>query len=232
MRYKAVLLDMDGTVLDTLEDLASAVNHSLERFGLPQVSVEQVRASLGNGAAWLIGHCVPEGCPKALEERVLAFYKPYYDAHCRERTRPYEGIPALLAALRREGIKLAIISNKPDPAVRELAAAFFPGLLSAAVGESARVRRKPNPDAVLAAAGSLCLPLSACVYVGDSEVDIQTAKNAGMDCISVSWGFRSREQLLEAGAEKIADTAAALERLLREAAPEPEHSCADGGAVV
>ena len=147
MRYKAVLLDMDGTVLDTLEDLASAVNHSLERFGLPQVSVEQVRASLGNGAAWLIGHCVPEGCPKALEERVLAFYKPYYDAHCRERTRPYEGIPALLAALRQEGVKLAIISNKPDPAVRELAAAFFPGLLSAAVGESARVQAEPGRGA-------------------------------------------------------------------------------------
>ena len=211
MAFRAVLFDMDGTVLDTLEDLWAAVNVSLERFSLPPVSLEQVRAGLGNGAAHLISCCAPE----ELQEPVLQFYKSWYDAHCCIRTRPYPGILPLMERLKARGVQLAIISNKPDPAVQELARAFFPGLLQTAVGESAEVRRKPNPDAVLAAVRRMGLPLADCVYVGDSEVDIQTASNAGLDCISVSWGFRSREQLLAAGAEKIADTAEELEALLK-----------------
>ena len=213
MNYKAVLFGMDGTVLNTLADLHRAVNHSLRHFGFPEVSGETVRAGLGNGAGNLIRHCLP-GQTEETAARVLAYYRPWYDAHCRIETRPYEGILPLMERLRQAGVKLAIISNKGDAAVQELAAAFFPGLLEAAVGESETVRRKPNPDAVLYAAARMGMAVSDCVYVGDSEVDIQTAKNAGMDCISVTWGFRDEEQLLAAGAARIAHDASELETLL------------------
>ena len=211
MAYRAVLFDMDGTVLDTLRDLWAAVNVSLERFGLPEADLDTVRAGLGNGAAHLIACCAP---PERQEE-VLAFYKPWYDAHCNIHTRPYAGILPLLERLKAAGVRQAIISNKPDPAVQELARAYFPGLLETAVGESASVRRKPNPDAVLSAVARMGLSVKDCVYVGDTEVDLETARNAGMDCIIVSWGFRSREQLLAAGASRIADTAEELEKMLK-----------------
>ena len=211
MAYRAVLYDMDGTVLDTLEDMADSVNESLSRFGLPPVTLDKVRRSVGNGARKLIFRVVPEGTDPALTEQVLAFYKPWYDAHCNEKTRPYAGVPELMARLRDRGIAQAIISNKPDPAVQELARAFFPGLLETAVGESAAVRTKPNPDAILAAVKQMGVPLEQCVYVGDSEVDVEAARNAGLDCISVSWGFRSVEQLLAAGAARIVSDPAGLE---------------------
>ena len=210
MRYQGVLWDMDGTVLDTLEDLWAAVNVSLRRFSLPEASLEAVRAGLGNGAAHLIS-CV---APEEKREQVLAFYKPWYDAHCNLKTRPYPGILPLMGALRAGGVRQAMISNKPDPAVQELAKSYFPGLLDSAVGESETVRRKPNPDAVLAAVRQMGLTVADCVYIGDTEVDLATAKNAGMACIAVSWGFRSRAQLLAAGATQIADTAEELEKLL------------------
>ena len=210
MGCRAVLFDMDGTVLDTLEDLWAAVNVSLRRFSLPEASRDTVRAGLGNGAAHLIA-CV---APEERREEVLAFYKPYYDAHCNIKTRPYPGILPLMARLRARGVKQAIISNKPDPAVQELAKSYFPGLLDSAVGESPSVRRKPNPDAVLAAVEQMGLTAADCVYIGDTEVDLATAKNAGMACIAVSWGFRSREQLLAAGATALAATAEELEKLL------------------
>ena len=210
MVYGGVLWDMDGTVLDTLEDLWAAVNVSLRHFDLPEASLEQVRAGLGNGAAHLVSAVAPE----ARRAEVLAFYKPWYDAHCNIKTGPYPGILPLMTQLKARGVKQAIISNKPDPAVQELARAYFPGLLETAVGESETVRRKPNPDAVLAAVRQMGLMVDECVYVGDTEVDLVTAKNAGMACIAVSWGFRSREQLLEAGAVRIADTAEELEKML------------------
>ena len=203
MRYKAVLFDMDGTVLDTLDDLADSVNRSLREFGLPEVSRFQVGQSLGNGAKYLIRHCLPEGSDEALCERVLSFYKPWYDAHCRIKTKPYDGILQLMETLRADGVSQAIISNKPDSAVQELAEAFFPGLMDVVIGESPAVKRKPSPDTVLAAASQMGLMASDCVYIGDTEVDLETARNAGMDCIPVSWGFRTEEQLCAAGAEEI-----------------------------
>ena len=203
MRYKAVLFDMDGTVLDTLDDLADSVNRSLREFGLPEVSRFQVGQSLGNGAKYLIRHCLPEGSAEALCEQVLAFYKPWYDAHCRIKTKPYDGILQLMEALRDDGVSQAIISNKPDSAVQELGEAFFPGLMDVVIGESPAVKRKPSPDTVLAAASQMGLMASDCVYIGDTEVDLETARNAGMDCIPVSWGFRTEEQLCAAGAEEI-----------------------------
>lgn len=216
MAYQAVLYDMDGTVLDTLSDLAAAVNAAMRQFSLPEVPRGKVCASLGNGASYLIHACVPEGTDEALTERVLTWYKPYYDAHCRIETRPYPGIPELMARMKARGIRQAIISNKGDAAVQELAAEFFPGLLETAVGESATVRRKPDPDAVLAAAARMGMERRDCVYVGDTEVDLRTARNAGMDCIAVSWGFRSEAQLIAAGAARIAHSARELETLILE----------------
>lgn len=216
MRYQAVLFDMDGTVLDTLDDLYDSINHSLAEFSLPRVSREHVRQCLGNGAAYLVKHSVPEGSSPELEAKVLAFYKPWYDAHCLIKTAPYDGILPLMQELKEQGLRLAIISNKPDRAVQELSAAFFPGLLELSVGESPSVRRKPAPDTVLKAATQIGLPVDQCVYVGDSEVDLQTARNAGMDCISVTWGFRDEPQLLDAGAATLVHTTKELEALLLE----------------
>ena len=214
MKYQAVLFDMDGTVLDTLDDLTDAVNACFRHFGLPAVDRGTVSANLGNGAAFLIQHCLPHAVSDDEEKTILSWYKEYYDAHCRIKTAPYPGIPELMQLLFRNQIKLAVISNKPDPAVQELAAQFFPGLMDVVVGESAAVRRKPNPDTVLKAAEAIGVPIDQCVYIGDTEVDIQTAKNAGMDCITVTWGFRSREKLQEAGASVLVDSPEELELLL------------------
>jgi len=214
MKYQAVLFDMDGTVLDTLDDLCDSINHSLAEFSLPQVSREHVRQCLGNGAAFLVSHSIPAGSSPELEADVLAFYKPWYDAHCLIKTAPYEGILPMMQSLKEQGLRLAIISNKPDRAVQELSDAFFPGLLELSVGESPSVRRKPAPDTVLTAASQIGLSVDQCVYVGDSEVDLQTARNAGMDCISVTWGFRDEAQLIEAGASVLVRTPEELESLL------------------
>ena len=214
MKYQAVLFDMDGTVLDTLDDLCDSINHSLAEFSLPQVSREHVRQCLGNGAAFLVSHSIPAGSSPELEADVLAFYKPWYDAHCLIKTAPYEGILPMMQSLKEQGLRLAIISNKPDRAVQELSDAFFPGLLELSVGESPSVRRKPAPDTVLKAASQIGLSVDQCVYVGDSEVDLQTARNAGMDCISVTWGFRDEAQLIEAGASVLVRTPEELESLL------------------
>lgn len=214
MKYKAVLFDMDGTVLDTLGDLAAAVNHTLREFSMPERSIAEVAAALGNGAAYLIAHTVPDGTPKELTDKVLAAYAPYYDAHCDILTGPYDGIVPLMQKLRGKGVKLAVISNKQDTAVKLLAEKYFPGLLEIAVGESAEVRRKPNPDAVLAALRHIGVEREDAIYVGDTEVDLQTARNAGMECASVDWGFRTREQLVEIGAEHIFDTVQELEEYL------------------
>ena len=201
MSYKAVLFDMDGTVLNTLEDLTDSVNYSLSRFSLPEVSTSCVRKNLGHGAKYLISHCVPEDCSPDKATQVLAFYKPWYDSHCRIKSAPYPGMADLMRELSEAGILLAVVSNKPDTPVQELAKAFFPGLLGCAVGEREGIRTKPHPDALLDAVVKLGVPLEQCVYVGDSEVDIETARNAGMDEIAVAWGFRDKEELLEAGAE-------------------------------
>ena len=176
-----------------------------------------MRRCLGNGAAYLVSHSVPAGCSPELEAEVLAFYKPWYDAHCLIKTAPYEGILPMMHALKKQGLRLAIISNKPVRAVQELSAAFFPDLLELSVGESPSVRRKPAPDTVLTAAAQIGLSVDQCVYVGDSEVDLLTARNAGMDCISVTWGFRDEPQLLDAGAATLVHSPKELEGLLLDA---------------
>ena len=211
MAYRAVLYDMDGTVLDTLSDLEAACNTALKQFGLPEMPREKVRQSLGNGADRLIRDCVPEGTDEELIRKVIAWYRPWYDEHCCILTAPYPGIVPLMERLKARGIPQAIISNKADAAVQELAERFFPGLLETAVGESATVRCKPDPDAVLAAARQIGVPIKECVYVGDTEIDLATARNAGLDCLLVAWVFRNEEQLRAAGATSIAYTAEELE---------------------
>ncbi|MCR5664961.1 MAG: HAD-IA family hydrolase [Oscillospiraceae bacterium] len=216
MQYDAILFDMDGTVLNTLDDLRGAVNAAMSAFGRPALTPEQVRRYVGNGSRRLLELALGDGADEALIERVLAWYKPYYDAHCRILTRPYEGVPELLAHLRARGKKLAVVSNKPDSAVKTLAADFFPGLLELAVGEneSAGIRRKPWPDMLDAAREALGASRERCLYVGDSEVDLATAANAGLACASVSWGFRTPEELRAAGAGTLFPTPEALEAYL------------------
>ena len=197
-----ILFDLDGTLLDTLADLAGSVNHVLASFGYPQRTVEEVRQFVGNGAARLIAQAVPEGANPA---PVLAAFQPYYSAHCQIKTKPYEGIPELLAALRRAGVRTAVVSNKPDETTRTLAARFFPEL-DGAMGQREGIASKPAPDMVRAALDQLHAAPEETLYVGDSEVDVATARNAGLDMIGVAWGFRGRAALEAAGAPLVADT--------------------------
>lgn len=203
MKYEAVLLDMDGTVLDTIEDLKDSVNETLSCWGFDKITAAQAAANLGNGSRVLLEKSVPAGTDAKTIDEMLEFYLPYYDTHSSIKTRPFPLIPSFIEKLKAAGLKAVIISNKPDATVKALAAQFFPGM--PAVGESSSVPRKPHPEMVFAAVRELGLSLEKCVYVGDTEVDIKTASNAGTDCISVSWGFRSREQLISAGASRIAD---------------------------
>ena len=208
MRYKAILFDMDGTVLDTLRDLNAAANRALKEFGYPPMSLDETRRRIGNGSRRLLELSVPEGTDAREIDRVLAWYLPYYNAHANDTTAPYPGIIALLAALKENGLPLAVVSNKPDRTVKELSAIHFSGLLDVAVGENEAggVRRKPWPDTLLAASKALGVEPGDCLYVGDSEVDVLTSQRAGMDCAAVLWGFRTRAELEAAGAELFFDT--------------------------
>lgn len=208
----AVLFDLDGTLLDTLGDLHAAVNHVLRQFGYPERTKAEVCRFVGNGAARLIHLAVPEG---AEEAPVLAAFQTYYAANCDVLTKPYHGIPEALAILA-ERYPLAVVSNKPDRAVKELAAIYFPTLY--ARGESSDCPRKPAPDMVKKAMAAI--GAENCVYVGDSDVDIVTAKNAGVPCVSVTWGFRGEAELRAAGAECFChdplDLPNAIRRILKE----------------
>ncbi len=211
MKNYGVLFDLDGTLLDTLQDLTDAVNHTLREFHCPPRTAMQVRAALGSGALHLIKESLPEGPDAPDAQAVLTRYKAYYKAHCQEKTRAYDGIPEALEQLAKE-CRIGIVSNKPDLAVKPLCSHYFPGTY--ALGETEDCPRKPAPDMLLKAMKAL--DITKCVYVGDSEVDVQTAKNAGMPCISVSWGFRDREYLLENGAEHMCDRPQELPRMVEE----------------
>lgn len=195
---KYVLFDMDGTVLDTLQDLHDSINYSLAHFGYPQITIQESAANLGNGAVYLMQHSAPEGLSEEKLTELLDFYKPWYEKHCRIKTGPFPGIPELMEDLKSRGIRLAVVSNKPHGAAKELADEFFGDILDYAQGEESSVRRKPAPDMVWAAMKALGASPEESVYVGDTEVDIQTAAAAGIDEITVTWGFRSRESLVSA----------------------------------
>ncbi len=214
MRYKAVVFDLDGTLLYTLEDLYLATNHGLASQGLPPRTREEVRSFVGNGYRQLFRLAVPEGTPDSVQEAALASFNEYYLVHSQDNTDPYPGIPELLAELVEQGLALAVVSNKGDQAVQDLMCSCFPGVFGAVAGERVGVRRKPAPDTVLEVMRQLGLTADEIVYVGDSEVDVATAANVGCDCIIVTWGYRSVEQLLAAGATTLAETTDELRRLL------------------
>ena len=203
MNYCIALFDMDGTVLDTLQDLSDSVNHVLRQHGMPLRSVQEVRSFVGGGVAKLIERSVPTGTPDAAREAVLADFKAYYKLHCADLTRPYDGIPEMLHALRAAGVKTAVISNKADPAVQALAKRYFDGMFDFVLGERPDIARKPAPDSVYATLDILGLEKADAVYIGDSDVDVATAKNSGVDRIAVTWGFRSEELLKSLAPEYI-----------------------------
>lgn len=208
MGYATYLFDMDGTLLDTLADLTAAVNHTLEQYGYPRRTIEQVRKGLGNGAAKLVAAMLPQGEETPGFADIMRDYRAWYQAHACVETCPYPGVPEMLKRLRQRGCKVAIVSNKPHGAACELAERFFPGVPT--FGERPETPRKPAPDMVFHALAALGAGKENAVYVGDSEVDVQTARNAGLPVIGVAWGFRGRGALAAAGAETIVDTAAEL----------------------
>ena len=207
----AILFDLDGTLLDTMDDLADAANAVLARFGYPVRSVDEVRSFVGNGAERLIRRSLPDWVPDSAVPEALAFFHEYYAAHSQIKTGPYAGIMEALEKIRKE-FPVAIVSNKPDRAVKILCDQYFPGIF--ALGERSGCPRKPAPDMVRQAMAAI--GAESCVYVGDSEVDVQTAKNAGVPCLSVLWGFRSRKDLLEASAEHVCERPADLLNCLKE----------------
>ena len=200
-----ILFDLDGTLLDTLEDLLDATNYALTSCGYPPRTLAQLRRFVGNGAANQIRLALPEGASQAEIDHVLAVYKPYYTAHCQHKTQPYPGIPQALAQLGQR-YPIAIVSNKPDGAVKALCRQYFPGIF--ALGETPDCPRKPAPDMVYRAMDAI--GVQQAIYVGDSEVDVDTAKNAGLPCLSVLWGFRDREDLEQAGAQYFCQTVSQL----------------------
>ena len=201
--YKLAVFDLDGTILDTLEDLTSAVKFALENNGLPTRSRDEVRSFVGNGIVNLMKRAAGENAKDG--DKVLADFKEYYKAHCAEQTKPYKGILTLLDNLKANGVKLAVLSNKAHFATIALADRYFPGVFDTVAGENetAGIRKKPAPDALYAIIERYGANKKETVYIGDSEVDIQTAKNAGVDCISVCWGFKDETFLKTNGASVI-----------------------------
>ena len=208
MKYNAVLFDLDGTLLDTLGDLHLGVNVALEKHGYPTRSMEEIRTFVGNGARQLMRLALPEGTPDAEVEEILAEYLDWYAVNFCVKAAPYAGVKAVMDALVEQGVKVGIVSNKPDATTKKLGEMFFPGL--PAFGQRDDIPKKPAPEMVWKAMETLGVTTEEAVYVGDSEVDVQTARNAGLPLVAVSWGFRTVEQLVEAGAETIVHTAEEL----------------------
>lgn len=196
------IFDLDGTLLNTLQDLAAAVNFALRKNGMEEHSIDDIRRFVGNGVRKLIERAVPDGSKNPRIDEVFADFRSYYMEHSLDATKPYDGITEILQELKQRGCKMAVVSNKMMAATQELVAHFFPEI-EVAIGENEAegIRKKPAPDMVFEALHRLGAEAESAVYIGDSDVDIQTAKNAGVPCISVLWGFRNREFLLEHGAQ-------------------------------
>ena len=197
---KGILFDLDGTLLDSMDDLTDAVNHTMGVYGFPERTREQVRLAVGNGARQLIRLSLPEGQDEAFIDEVLKYYQRYYAENCQGKTRAYDGVGDALAQLQKS-FPVAIVSNKPDEAVKPLCADYFPGVY--ALGESPDCPRKPAPDMVRKAMAQL--GIDTCIYVGDSDVDVVTARNAGVPCLSVLWGFRDRDCIEAEGGKYFCD---------------------------
>ena len=195
-----VIFDLDGTLLNTLNDLAASTNYALRWAGMPEHSVDDVRRFVGNGVKKLMERAIPDGLDNPKFDETYATFRKHYLEHSLDTTKPYSGIPEVLAELKRRGKKLAIVSNKFYAATQELARHFFPETIEVAIGERENIRKKPAPDTVLEAMRQLGVGKEGTVYIGDSDVDIDTARNVGVPCISVLWGFRDRDFLIEHGA--------------------------------
>lgn len=206
----AVIFDLDGTILDTLADLTNAVNHALKTCGYEEKTQEKVCSYVGNGVRKLMERAVPEGTSEQELKICFQEFRKFYEKNMHVYTRPYEGMEWLMQKLREKGFHVGVVSNKADFAVKELMRQFFDGLVDVSVGEMEGMRRKPAPDTLNLAMRRMNVAPENCIYVGDSDVDIQTAANAGIPCISVTWGFRDREFLLKNGAKTIVDCAEEL----------------------
>lgn len=202
MMYKVYIFDLDGTLLDTLTDLAASTNYALREHGMPEHSVDDVRRFVGNGVRKLMERAVPDGADNPSFDEAFATFRQHYMEHALDTTRPYDGIPEMLATLKSRGCRIAVVSNKMMAATQELCQHFFPDTVEVAIGEheAEGIRKKPAPDTVYAALSALGVTKDHAVYVGDSDVDIATARHAGLPCISVLWGFRNRDFLLQHGA--------------------------------
>ena len=203
--YKTYIFDLDGTLLDTLGDLAASVNYALRMHRMPEHSIDDVRRFVGNGVRKLMERAIPEGAENSDFEVTFATFRQHYVAHSLDTTKPYEGIPETLEALKAKGCHLAVVSNKMMAATQDLCRHFFPDTIEVAIGENeaAGIRKKPAPDTVFEALRQLGVGQEGAVYVGDSDVDIETARNSGLPCISVLWGFRDRDFLLQHGAKTL-----------------------------
>lgn len=210
MRYRLVIFDLDGTILNTLEDLTDAMNFALGQNGQRARSIDEVRIFVGNGIKKLVERAVEPRTGAEKTDKIYRDFMYYYKAHCADKTRPYDGIKELLTELKKEGFLTAVVSNKADEAVKKLCEQYFEGVFDYCVGERAGIRTKPAPDSVNEVLKTLSVDRAEAVYVGDSDVDIETAKNAGLDCISVKWGFRDEKFLLEHGAARIVGSPAQL----------------------
>lgn len=196
MKYHTILFDLDGTLLNTLEDLTDAVNYVMDAYGFPEHSIEDVRCFVGNGIRVLMQRAIPEGEENPRFDEAFELFKRYYLAHNKVKTRPYDGIMELLGELKRRGVPMAIVSNKNQPTVEALCEEEFQGLISVAVGDGEGRARKPAPDGPMEAIRRLGISgTDGVLYVGDSEVDAQTAENAGLGCVLVTWGFRTRQEM-------------------------------------
>ena len=212
MKYQTYIFDLDGTLLDTLGDLAASTNYALRTHGMPEHSVDDVRRFVGNGVRKLMERAVPQGADNPAFNEAFTAFREHYMEHALDTTRPYDGILETLKELRRQGCRIAVVSNKMMAATQELCRHFFPDTVEVAIGEheAEGIRKKPAPDTVIAALRELGVGKEGAVYVGDSEVDIETARNSGLPCISVLWGFRDRDFLLQHGAKTFISTPSEL----------------------
>ena len=203
MKYNTYIFDLDGTLLDTLQDLAASVNYALRQHDMPEHSIDDVRRFVGNGVRLLMERAIPDGAANPDFEATFATFREHYMHHSLDTTRPYPGISEVLKELKSRGCRLAVVSNKMMAATVDLCRHFFPDTIEVAIGEheAEGIRKKPAPDTVFAALKELGVDKKGAVYVGDSDVDIATARNSGLPCISVLWGFRDKDFLAKHGAE-------------------------------
>ncbi|MCF0244560.1 MAG: HAD-IIIA family hydrolase [Bacteroidaceae bacterium] len=212
---KSIIFDLDGTLLDTLRDLANAVNHALKKNGMPERSIDEVRQFVGNGVRKLMERAVPDGIADDAFDAVFRDFRTYYSEHSLDYTKPYEGIADALRTLKQSGLRMAIVSNKMEEATEALRQHFFADTIETAIGDAPERRRKPAPDGVFEAMRRLGVTADECVYVGDSDVDYLTARNAAVPCISVLWGFRDRTLLESLGATNFCETPQELPQAVR-----------------